>query len=115
MIGVLGVGAMGGGLVKTLLRERFEVLVFDIDGKKTEAAAGDGAAVASDVAGLVASCDPVLLSLTDTGVAGIIGSMDSDHVSKGLAFVPEPSSSLMLTAGVAFLTGLHRRRRRRSR
>jgi hypothetical protein len=58
---------------------------------------------------------PVLLSLTDTGVVGIIGSMDSDHVSKGLAFVPEPSSSLTLIAGVGFLAGLYRRRRRQSR
>ncbi len=54
--------------------------------------------------------DPVLLTLTDTGVAGIIG--PTDHVVKGL---PEPSSSLMLIAGVGFLAGLYRRRRPRPR
>ena len=56
---------------------------------------------------------PILLSLTDTGVVVEIGS--TDHVVRGLAFVPEPSSSLMLMAGVGFLAGLDRRRRRRSR
>ncbi len=54
--------------------------------------------------------DPVLLNLTDTGVVTIIG--PTDHVVKGL---PEPSSSLMLIAGVGFLAGLDRRRRRRPR
>ena len=53
---------------------------------------------------------PIFLSLTDTGVVTDIG--PTDHVVKGLAFVPEPSSLLMLIAGVGFLTGLYWRGKR---
>jgi hypothetical protein len=56
---------------------------------------------------------PIFLSLTDGGAVGDIG--PTDHVVKGLAFVPEPSSSLMLMAGVGFLAGLDRRRTQRPR
>ena len=55
----------------------------------------------------------VFLSITDAGVTSVLGS--TDHVAKGLAFVPEPSSSLMLITGVGFLAGLGQRRRQRPR
>ena len=53
----------------------------------------------------------VLMNITNAGAVSFAGSMD--HVSKGIAFVPEPASSLMLIAGTGFLVVLNRRRGRR--
>ncbi len=68
MIGIIGVGAMGSGLVSTLLREAFEVKAFDIDAAKMSAAVSIGAVQAKSIPELVETCDPIILSLPKSAV-----------------------------------------------
>ncbi|MBE0604445.1 MAG: NAD(P)-binding domain-containing protein, partial [Deltaproteobacteria bacterium] len=53
-IGMVGVGRMGGDMVRRLLRKGHECVVYDRDAKAVEALAGDGALRAGSVAELVA-------------------------------------------------------------
>lgn len=68
MIGVIGLGAMGGGIVSTLLRARYELCVYDIDSSRLERAADAGAPPGADAASVVRSCDVLLLSLPSSAV-----------------------------------------------
>ncbi|MDJ0781866.1 MAG: NAD(P)-dependent oxidoreductase [Desulfosarcinaceae bacterium] len=64
LIGFIGVGAMGGGLARNLIRAGKETLVFDLDPAAVEKtlAAGDSGRAAADVAELAAA-DIVFTSL----------------------------------------------------
>ena len=57
-IGMVGVGRMGGDMVRRLLRKGHECVVYDRDAKAVEALAGDGALPAGSVAELVAQLSP---------------------------------------------------------
>jgi 2-hydroxy-3-oxopropionate reductase len=84
MIGVIGVGSMGSGLVATLLRETYKVMVFDLDSEKVASVVSEGARAATDVAELVATCDPVFLSLPTSAVTvSVLEEAVLPHVRKG--------------------------------
>jgi 3-hydroxyisobutyrate dehydrogenase-like beta-hydroxyacid dehydrogenase len=63
-IGFIGLGGMGRGLVKNLLKHGFSVSVFDINDQALAAAADQGATVATDVAGLAAGVDVLAVCVT---------------------------------------------------
>lgn len=56
-VGFVGLGGMGGGLVKNMLLKGIEVAVFDLDHDRMALAAGRGAATASSAAELAGTCD----------------------------------------------------------
>src|SRR5918996_5943159 len=64
-LGFLGLGHMGGGMVKSLLRARFPVVAFDLKTQLVEAAVKDGAEAGRSPADVVARSDVVLSSLPD--------------------------------------------------
>ena len=66
MIGVIGIGSMGRGIVKTFLRESYRVTVYDIDQKRTKKAVRMGAHAAENITDLVDQCDPIFLSLPNS-------------------------------------------------
>jgi 3-hydroxyisobutyrate dehydrogenase-like beta-hydroxyacid dehydrogenase len=68
MIGLIGAGAMGGGIAGTLARAFQDVCVFDVDPARREAVRVAGAQVASSADEVVRRCDPVLLSLPSSAV-----------------------------------------------
>jgi 6-phosphogluconate dehydrogenase len=57
-IGVVGLGRMGGNIVRRLLRAGHRAVVFDRDPAAVAALAAEGAAPAADLAGLVAQLAP---------------------------------------------------------
>lgn len=63
MIGVIGIGAMGSGVVSTLLREFKEVAAYDISPERRDWAEEQGALAAGSVREIVDKCDPVMISL----------------------------------------------------
>jgi 3-hydroxyisobutyrate dehydrogenase-like beta-hydroxyacid dehydrogenase len=63
-IGFIGLGGMGRGLVKNLLKHGFSVSVFDINDQALAVAADQGATVATDVAGLAAGVDVLAICVT---------------------------------------------------
>ncbi|HBU99865.1 NAD(P)-dependent oxidoreductase [Thalassospira lucentensis] len=62
-IGVIGLGNMGLGMVRTLVREGFAVIGFDLSGERQDEAARAGAAIVASQKELFKSCDTIILSL----------------------------------------------------
>ena len=63
MVGVIGLGAMGYGMAKTLLREGFQVAGTDLGEAQRAAAAGLGVQVVDSIAALCELTDTFVLSL----------------------------------------------------
>jgi len=64
-IGFVGLGHMGGGMVKSLLRAGRQVVVYDLRSQLMQAAANDGALTAGSVRELAERCEVVGASLPD--------------------------------------------------
>lgn len=78
--GVVGVGALGRGIVASLARAELPVLSHDIDPEAAAAAAAAGAGVSESVAQLASGSDVVLLVLPDTPeILGV-----ADDLAQGL-------------------------------
>jgi 2-hydroxy-3-oxopropionate reductase len=72
-VGVLGTGAMGGPMVRTLLGKGWEVLVAPRDRQRADELAAAGAVVVADPAAIASATDRVLLCLPDTAaVRGVL-------------------------------------------
>jgi 3-hydroxyisobutyrate dehydrogenase len=65
-VAVLGTGIMGAGMTRSLLREGFEVTVWNRSTEKAQPLADDGARVAESAADAVAAADVVITMLFDT-------------------------------------------------
>jgi 3-hydroxyisobutyrate dehydrogenase-like beta-hydroxyacid dehydrogenase len=64
-LGFLGLGHMGGGMVKSLLRAGFPVVVYDLRSQLVQAAVKDGAEAGTSPADVATRSDVVLSSLPD--------------------------------------------------
>tara|TARA_R110002049_G_scaffold52872_26_gene148371 strand:+ start:71202 stop:72131 length:930 start_codon:yes stop_codon:yes gene_type:complete len=62
-IGVVGLGNMGLGMVRTLLREGFAVIGFDLSDERQVEAARAGAEIVTSQKELFTACDTIILSL----------------------------------------------------
>jgi 3-hydroxyisobutyrate dehydrogenase len=62
-VGFIGLGRMGRGMARSLLRSGVTLIVFDLDRSAMTALAADGAEVAKSVAELAGRCDLVFTSL----------------------------------------------------
>ena len=102
--GVVGVGAVGHGLVASLVRAGFPVFVYDVDNAAAERAAALGATVSASLADLAAACEVVLLSLPDT--PDIVAALDA-----GLEAGLRPGSTVIVMSTVAPATPVEVERR----
>ena len=57
-LGVIGLGRMGGNIVRRLMRAGHECVVYDRDPKPGQALAADGALLAADLRDMVARSAP---------------------------------------------------------
>ena len=62
-IGVVGLGNMGLGMVRTLLRDGFSVVGFDLSPERQAEAAAAGATIVARLPELFAACQTIVLSL----------------------------------------------------
>ncbi|GLZ45794.1 3-hydroxyisobutyrate dehydrogenase [Actinomycetospora sp. NBRC 106375] len=74
-VAVLGIGIMGAGMARSLLREGHEVTVWNRNPDKAKPLADDGARVADSAADAVAAADVVITMLFDTD--SVVDVMDS--------------------------------------
>jgi 3-hydroxyisobutyrate dehydrogenase-like beta-hydroxyacid dehydrogenase len=87
-LGFIGLGAMGGAMVRTLMRAGHAVLGFDIDGERLAASAADGLAPAASNADVVCRCDVVLTSLRSSAVWVEVAEADLvPHARRGQTFI----------------------------
>lgn len=65
-VGFIGLGIMGRGMARNLLKGGFELRVWNRTAARMAELAAEGAATASDPAGLAAQCDIVIICVSDT-------------------------------------------------
>jgi 3-hydroxyisobutyrate dehydrogenase-like beta-hydroxyacid dehydrogenase len=71
-IGFVGLGLMGSGMVRNLLRAGFPVTGYDLDGSKAEALAGRGFRKAETPDGIAPEVDVIMLSLPNSHVVDAV-------------------------------------------
>ncbi len=67
-LGFVGIGVMGSGMARSLLRAGFDVTAYSRTAAHVQAAASAGARAASTLAEVLAECDTVLLSLRSSEI-----------------------------------------------
>jgi len=65
-VGFIGLGIMGGGMARNLLKAGFDLTAWNRTASRTEALVAEGAHAASDPAGLAAACDVIITCVSDT-------------------------------------------------
>jgi 3-hydroxyisobutyrate dehydrogenase len=102
-VAVLGLGIMGQGVARTLLREGFDVTVWNRHSDKAAPLRDDGATVASTAADAVREADVVLSILFDAdSVLGILGEI-ADEVPGDAVWIQASTIGVDGTARVAKL------------
>src|SRR5689334_20308572 len=87
-LGVIGLGRMGGNIVRRLIRSGHRAVVFDKDSKAVSALAGDGAAGADSLAKFVGQLEKpravwIMLpagKITEATIDELSGLMEPDDV-----------------------------------
>lgn len=109
---VLGTGAMGAGMAQSLLREGFDVTVWNRTSARAEPLADDGALVALDPVAAVADADVVFAMLFDTAATVAVMETVLPHMAPEAVFVQcatvgvdgaAQTASIAEGNGVAFL------------
>jgi 3-hydroxyisobutyrate dehydrogenase len=109
---VLGTGAMGAGMARSMLREGIEVAVWNRTAERSQPLAADGAEVASDPVAAVAAADVVVAMLFDAAatlevMASVLPAMKADAVFVQCATVgldgAAATAAIAAKHGVAFL------------
>ena len=103
--GVVGAGAIGRGVVASLVRAGFPVTVYDLDADAAAQAASAGAACAGSLAELAQASEVVLLALPDT--PEIVAALDGG-LEEGL----RRGSTVIVTSTVSPDTPVELERRR---
>jgi 3-hydroxyisobutyrate dehydrogenase len=117
VVGVVGLGAMGSGIARSLLRADFDVVVADLRPEAVQVLVAEGAKAAVDLADLAARCDAVLVVVLDdkqvtdvvAGLAGAPGRLQAIIVNstvmpetvRRLARQVEPAGITLLDAAVS--------------
>jgi len=107
-LGFLGLGQMGGGMVKSLLRAGFPVVVYDLRSQLIQAAVNDGAEAGTSPADVAARSDVVLSSLPDPaavlgaalGEGGLIEGIKPEQVYIDLSSI-DPATTLQVGDALA--------------
>ena len=86
--GVVGTGALGRGIVASLARAGFPVLVHDRDADAAAAAAGAGGTLASSASALAAGSDAIFLILPDSpDIFAVTGEIAGDLAAGSIAII----------------------------
>ena len=114
MIGLVGLGAMGGGYLTRLLEQDCEVLCFDAMPEARARAEAAGGKVAASLAELGAGCETVILSLPTAAIVAAVMEEVGPSLRPGSIVVdtstsePDTTKRLAATAreqGYSFLDG----------
>ncbi|HRW04089.1 MAG TPA: NAD(P)-dependent oxidoreductase [Caldilineaceae bacterium] len=101
-IGFIGLGAMGGPMVRNLVAAGYPVSSFDLDQARLAAAVNAGAQAADTIAGLVAEVDIVMTSLPSSHTFIVVAERDLlPHVRSGQTIIDFGTTSLPKTRELA--------------
>lgn len=101
-IGFIGLGAMGGPMVRNLIAEGYAVFGFDLDQTRLQAAVDAGAQAADSIAALMADVDIVMTSLPSSHAFLTVAESDLlPHVRNGQTIIDFGTTSLPKTRELA--------------
>ena len=117
VVGLIGLGAMGGGMAQSLRRKNFDVHVFDVRTEVAQAFASGGGHAEASLASLGAACDVVVSVVVNAAqTESVLFGQDGDgtgcaaHMKPGSVFVMcstvDPNWSVALESRLAEL-GIH--------
>src|SRR5918994_2915767 len=104
-VAVLGTGIMGAGMTRSLLREGFEVTVWNRSTEKARPLADDGAHVAGSASDAVAAADVVITMLFDTDAVAETMEGALDRAREGAVWL---QTSTVGVVGTERLAGIAR-------
>jgi 3-hydroxyisobutyrate dehydrogenase len=94
-VGVIGTGAMGGGVVQSVVRAGFATIARDIRPEAQDLAVRHGATPASTPAELAGACDVIVILVVDAGeVEAVLFGAD------GVAAAPSPATVVLVSSTV---------------
>ena len=96
IVGVIGLGSMGGGVARSLLRAGFAVRVYDVKAEAVQSFAASGAVACASPAELGAACAVVILLVVNAEQAETVLFGDD-----GLANAMEKGSALLMSVTVS--------------
>ncbi|CAN5800469.1 NAD(P)-binding domain-containing protein [soil metagenome] len=104
-IGLIGLGAMGGGMAQSLRRKGFDLSVFDVRKEVADAFAKDGGAACASLAELGAQCDVVVsvvvnAAQTESVLFGNDGDNGTGTGTDGVAATMKPGSVFVMCSTV---------------
>ncbi|MEO8305073.1 MAG: NAD(P)-dependent oxidoreductase [Betaproteobacteria bacterium] len=105
-VGVIGTGAMGGGVVQSLVRAGTETTARDIRTDAQQLAVRHGATPASTPAEVAAACDAIVILVVDADQVDAVLFADD-----GIVAAPSPAPVVLVSSTVdpAYVTSLARR------
>lgn len=106
-VAVLGIGTMGAGMARSLLRTGIDVTVWNRNPERARPLADDGATVATDAAAAVAGADVVLTMLFDAPAVLEVGALIAASIGAGSVWIQSSTIGLDGTAQVERLAAEH--------
>ena len=106
-VAVLGMGVMGAGMARSLLREGHEVAVWNRSRDKAEPLAADGAEVAQTAAEAIRGADAVVTMLFDLDATLDVVTGAESAFAPGAVWVQTGTVGIAGTARLAELAGKH--------
>jgi L-threonate 2-dehydrogenase len=100
-VGLIGLGAMGGGMAKSLRRAGHSVHVYDVRAEVAQAFAQDGGVACDSLAQLGAACDVVISVVVNAAqTEAVLFGADSTDGSGGCAAAMKPGSVFVMCSTV---------------
>lgn len=101
VVGLIGLGAMGGGYISRLLEQDVELLCYDVLPEARERAASAGASIAHSLKALAEDCDIILLSLPKADNVAVVMQELSPNIRPGTVIVDTTTSEPETTRELA--------------
>ena len=107
MIGLIGLGAMGGGYLARLMDQNCDVLCFDAMPAARARAQAAGAEVAGSLSDLGAACDTIILSLPTAAIVAAVMEELGPHLTAGTIVIDTSTSEPDTTKRLAKMAAVN--------
>lgn len=105
VVGVVGLGLMGGSLLRRLAVVGLPATGWDLDPATGDLATAAGLSVSASMADLAAGCDPIFVAVPSTALNRVFAALPPDVVVSDLTSVKQRVRTLAAAHGLTFVGG----------